>query len=64
MDKYIELEQILNINTSLIEIIKDYCEFKSCNSDEISNLKDLVEILFDKHKKCVSILESIEDSFV
>ena len=59
MEKIVELERQLNVNTDLLEIAKAYCEFNNDKSDEISTLIPILEIILDNQKNLRRSLDYI-----
>ncbi len=50
MNKYKDFEQDLIEVESLLDVIKEYCHYKSEESDELSNLSVLMDMICDKQK--------------
>ena len=59
MEKIVEIERQLDVNTDLLEIAKAYCEFNNDKSDEVSALISILDIILDNQKKVKSSLDYI-----
>ena len=59
MEKIVELERQLNVNTDLLEIAKAYCEFNFDKSSELTALLSILEIILANQKKATDVLDYI-----
>lgn len=50
MQKYITIEEKMIINTDLLQIAKDYCEFNGDKSRTTSSLLSLIEVMLNNQK--------------
>ena len=58
MKNNIEIEREIYLNTDLLEIAKDYCEFNIAKDDSLGTLLSLLEIMLHNQKKIIHKLDT------
>ena len=59
MEKIIDIEEQININTDLLKVAKDYCEFNIDKSSTIGFLIPLIEIILQNQKNILAHFDNI-----
>ena len=59
MEKFMDIEQQINVNMDLLIIAKDYCEFNIDHSKKICSLMSLIEIMLQNQKSIVSNFDKL-----
>ena len=59
MEKFIELEQKLDLNMDLLELARSYCELNTDKSREMSALHSVLDIIIDNQEDAKKTLDYI-----
>ena len=59
MEKYIELEEKINDVNVLLEVIQGYCDSKLEQSNELFNIKYVIEMILSKQKEIKNYLDLV-----
>jgi hypothetical protein len=59
IERLVYLEEKFTMCMDLLSIARDYCELNCYKSREISELKTIIEVIFDKQKELVNNLEKV-----
>ena len=59
MEKYVELEERINDVSMLLEVIYGYCESKLEESNELCNIKRVIDVILSKQEEIKDILDSM-----
>ena len=60
MEKFLGIEEQININADLLQIARDYCEFNIDNSKVVSPLLSLIEILLQNQRNIVVDIDEVK----